>query len=157
MKLFISFSTADKWQVRQLADLFQTAGHKPWYSAASLLPGQDWQQAILQAIQNADAFVYAMSPEAIQSAWCQWELRTAIQLAKPIIPVLLQAQTDLLQAKTNIPEVLRPYQYADLSEGLSPNAIAQLMGGLLEIAVNIPPEQAPPAPENPDGIPPQAA
>lgn len=150
MKLFISFSTADKWQVKQLAELFQTAGHQPWYSAAALLPGQDWQQAILQALQNADAFVYAMSPEAIQSEWCQWELRTAVQLTKPIIPVLLQA-------KTEPPEALRPYQYADLSEGLNPNAIAKLMGGLLAIAVSIPPEQAPPAPENPDGIPPHAA
>jgi hypothetical protein len=148
MKLFISYAHTDKWQVKQLVEILEDAGHQPWFDN-KLLPGQDWKQALADAIVDCESFVYAMTPESITSEWCQWEFTKAVELGKPVIPILVQP-------KTKVPDNIRRYQYADFSEGPTPKNVAKLMGGISQIAINIPKAEAPTAPENPDGIPSRA-
>lgn len=148
MKLFISYAHTDKWQVKQLVEILQSAGHDPWFDNR-LLPGQDWKQELAKAIDNCETFVYALTPESVESEWCQWEFKHAVEQGKPVLPILMQS-------KTKVPDVIRKYQYADFSEGPTPTNVAQLMGGLTQIAITIPPEQAPAAPDEPSGTPAQA-
>lgn len=130
MKLFISYAHTDKWQINQLVEILRDFGHDPWFDNR-LMPGQDWKAALTQAVTSCDAFVYALTPEAVASEWCQWEFAKAVELNKPIIPVLVQS-------KTIIPNALSKYQYADFSEGPTVKAVAKLSGGLMNIAVTIP-------------------
>jgi hypothetical protein len=149
MKLFVSYAHVDKWQIGQLVDILRDAGHDPWFDN-KLLPGQDWKQELKAAIVNCEAFVYALTPESVASEWCQWEFATAVELGKSIIPILVQPKTD-------IPETISRYQYADFSDGLTPQAIAKLMGGITNIAISIPKDEAPTVPLNPSGKPAQLA
>jgi sulfatase-modifying factor enzyme 1/TIR domain-containing protein len=96
-----------------------------------------------------EAFLYALSPESVESEWCQWEFDQAVRMGKAIIPVLLQG-------KTKLPEVLARYQYADFSEGATPQGVARLMGGLSGVTVKIAPQELATVPENPKGVPAQA-
>ncbi len=148
MKLFISYAHVDKWQVKQLVEILRDAGHDPWFDN-KLLPGQDWKHVLRSSIEDCDIFVYALTPESVASEWCQWEFATAVELGKSIIPILIQP-------KTPIPEAISRYQYADFSEGMTPQAVAKLMGGLTHIAISIPAKDAPPAPTNPVGKPSRA-
>ncbi|GEM_PF-4525109 len=148
MRLFISYAREDQPQVQTLVNILRDGGHDPWFDHR-LLPGQDWQEELLRAIRRSDAFVYVLTPDSVASEWCQWEFARAIELGKPIVPVLLKKGTEL-------PETLAPYQYADLSEGLTPRTTARLMGGLSRIAITIPPENAPRVRAKPGGTPARA-
>lgn len=147
MRLFISYARVDKPLVTQIAILLTDGGHNVWFDH-QLLPGQVWKQILLQQISRCDTFVYALSPESVASEWCQWEFAKAIELGKPILPILLQKNTQL-------PETIRQYHYADFSDTVNPTAVARLMGGLNAIAVTIPLDRKPDAPDNPSGWPAQ--
>lgn len=147
MRLFICYARVDAYRVRELVDILRQGGHDPWFDYG-LLPGQDWQAQLLTQIKASDALVYALSPESVASEWCQWEFAEAIKLGKPVIPILLQENAEP-------PEVLGRYQWADFTAGPTPEAVARLMGGLAQVTVTIPAEDAPSAPENPSGQPPQ--
>jgi tetratricopeptide (TPR) repeat protein len=147
MQLFLSYAHADRRQVDRLVDLLRSGGHDPWFDH-ELMPGQDWQSELHEAISVCDAFVYVMTPKAIASEWCQWEYQQAVKLGKPIVPIMLQ--------QTELPESLSRYQYADLTNGITASAVARLMGGLTDIAITIPQSDIPDAPQSPSGAPPQA-
>lgn len=137
MKQFISYAHKDKKTVQRLVDVLCNLGHDPWFDK-QLVAGL-WQQQLHDAIQAADAFVYALTPESVASEWCQWEFVTAIQLGKPIIPILLDSTTQLTV-------VLKQYQYIDASKGFTPAAKQQLQTYLAVLKVVIPPTDAPTAP-----------
>ena len=147
MRLFISYAHADEAVVRSIIDLLRAGGHDPWFDAW-LQPGQDWQAALLESIQGCEAFVYMLSPHAVESPWCQWEFGKAAQMGKAVIPVLLDGATVL-------PAVLRHTQYVDFSAAPGDpryaHATAQLMGGLTRVAVTIAQADLPPLPD-PNGF-----
>jgi tetratricopeptide (TPR) repeat protein len=148
MRLFISYAHDDEAQVEQLVDILREGGHDPWFDD-HLMPGQDWKARLNREIEAADAFVYTLTSHSVKSEWCRWELARAVELGKPVIPVLLVEGTA-------IPNALGHYQYADFSEGATPESVARLMGGLMQVAVRIPRKEAPRAPRNPRGVPARA-
>ncbi len=148
MRLFISYAHVDKLQVSQLVEVLEEAGYSPWFDP-KLMPGQNWKDELRKAIQTCDTFLYALSPESVESEWCQWEFAEAVKIGKPIIPVLLHA-------KTKLPEAIGSYQYADFTEGPTAKAVARLLGGLRLIAVIVPPAMISNVPINPVGTPSQA-
>ena len=145
MKLFISYAHVDKPIIKDwIVDKLTAGGHEVWFDS-HLSAGQEWRQQLSNAIEHSEALVYCMTPEAIVSEWCQWELAKAVELGKPVVPVLIQA-------RTKIPESLSQLQYVDFSDGPTGDAVARLMGGLQQLS----PLQIPSAPTNPQGIPPHA-
>lgn len=129
-RIFVSYARVDIYLVRQLVTILEAGGHEAWFDHR-LLPGQDWKEQLRGGIYNCDAFVYALTPESIASEWCRWEFARAIEMGKPIIPVLFQANTVL-------PDLLSCTQYVDFSQGPTPEATARLMNGLWNLAVRIP-------------------
>lgn len=119
-------------------------GHDVWFDDR-LVARQNWKQQRSEEIEFSDALVYCMAPESVKPDWGQWELARAIVLVKPVIPVLLQARTQL-------PDQLKKLQYVYFNDGPTGDAVARLMGGLQ----NLSPAQIPPAPADPKGKPPQA-
>ena len=75
-KIFISYAHVDQPRVRELVDILRAGGHDPWFDHR-LVVGQPWQDQLLAAISTCDCFLYAMTPEAIASTWCQWEFAQA--------------------------------------------------------------------------------
>lgn len=148
MKLFISYAHTDTGRVNQLVETLRDAGHEPWFDNR-LMPGQDWKEALLRAVADCDVFVYALTRKSVVSEWCQWEFARAVELKKPIIPVLMQTET-------RIPDAIANYQYVDFSKGLTSKALARLTAGLSNFTINIPSNQSLEAPTNPKGKPAQA-
>lgn len=127
MRLFICYAHVDKATVKDwIVDRLRAGGHDVWFDD-QLVAGQDWAQQLSEQIQRCDAFVYAMSPESVTDEWCQWEFAHAIDLGKPIIPVLLQTNTRL-------PDNLQRIRYVDFSDGPTGDAVARLMGGLQNLS-----------------------
>lgn len=144
-RIFVSYARVDIYLVRQLVAILEAGGHEAWFDHR-LLPGQDWKEQLRGGIHSCDAFVYALTPESIASEWCRWEFARAIEMGKPIIPVLFQANT-------NLPDLLSCTQYVDFSQGPTPEAAARLMNGLWNLAVRIPSHAAPKDSVWPEGFP----
>lgn len=148
MRLFICYASADKDRVRDVVTALRDGGHDPWVDEG-LDPGQDWQAQLLTEIKRCDALVYILTPHSVESEWCQWEFAEAVKHGKPVIPVLLNAAT-------TIPAPLSRIQYVDMTEGLTFRVSARLLRGIdRSKEATIPAENAPPAPANPSGPPPQ--
>jgi hypothetical protein len=126
MRLFISYAHADRAAVEALARVLDQGGFEPWYDY-ELVPGEVWRDRLAQEIAGCEAFLYALTPEAVNSEYCQWEFQKALELNKPIMPVLLKAGTEQLPS---FPAMLRDRQWADVTRGLAADNTARLLNGL---------------------------
>ncbi|HEX2907811.1 MAG TPA: toll/interleukin-1 receptor domain-containing protein, partial [Phototrophicaceae bacterium] len=119
MRIFISYAHADQVQIAELVDLLRAGGYEPWFDS-DLIPGQDWEKQIRHAISESDAFVYALTPESLESEYCKIELTLAFENKKPIIPLKLKPNVKL-------PNNLARIQWVDFSAGRTPAAVARLL------------------------------
>jgi hypothetical protein len=109
MKLFVSYARVDKPLCKQIVHHLEDV-HEVWYDRR-LHAGQDWWDTIQERLDWCEGFVYLLSPESVESEYCQKEFAIATEAGKHIFPVLIQA-------RTTIPASLGHIQYADLSEGM---------------------------------------
>ena len=109
MKLFISYARVDMPIMKQIVAALAVV-HDIWWDKR-LYASQNWWKEIQNRLNWADGFVYLLSPESIASEYCNKEYDIARKAKKIIIPVLIQA-------KTEVPKKLSAIQYANLSEGL---------------------------------------
>lgn len=90
MKLFLSYSRDDKaWTYELHRALNSNKTHSAWIDR-EITPSTDWWDTILTAIEECDCFLYILSPLSVQSIYCQTEMKYALALNKPILPVMLK-------------------------------------------------------------------
>lgn len=90
MALFVSHSSVDGEAVRSLVRVLQSSGRSVWLDQ-DLVGGEAWWAAILRQIRECDVFVFALSPNSLESAPCGAELAYARLLGRPILPVEVTA------------------------------------------------------------------
>lgn len=120
MRLFISYARVDKRYCEQIVELLNI--YDVWYDQR-LHVGQKWWDEIVHRLEWTDGFVYLMSPESLESDYCQKELEIARNLGKYIFPVQIHP-------RINIPAELGEYQIADLSQGLDAKSAKELLGAI---------------------------
>ncbi len=87
--LFISYSRRNKDFVRKLYDaLANRTDIKVWVDWEGIPPTADWMAEIHSAIQQANTFVFIISPDSIASPVCKLELEHAVKHNKRLIPIL---------------------------------------------------------------------
>ena len=121
MKLFISYARVDKHYCAQIVETLDV--HDVWYDKR-LHAGQQWWDEIQRRLQWCDGLVYLLSPDSVRSEYCQKEMHIARSLGKHIFPVLIHMGT-------TIPNELTHIQYADLSHGLTAEAVKQVLNSIL--------------------------
>jgi hypothetical protein len=97
--------------------------HEVWFDQR-MYAGQNWWQEILRRLEWCEGFVYLLSPESVASQYCRREFELALKLKKYIFPVLIHQETD-------VPEQLKELEYADLSKGMTPEAVRVLLSATL--------------------------
>lgn len=108
-QVFLAYATENMAVMQKICHSLQRQGITVWTSQTDIQTGEEFQEAIDRGIEQSNNLVYLLSPEALQSPYCQHEIQYALQLHKRIIPVLV-SPTDLLK----IPESLRMLQHIDL-------------------------------------------
>ncbi len=144
MKIFISYAHLNLPQVQQLADFLRMGGHDIWYDQR-LVGGQPWKDQLRSQIKTSQCFLYALTPESVASAWCQWEFAQAVHMGKTIVTVKL--------TECELKGILAEHQYIDFTQGDSLETGLRL-GTAVYAALPIPPELVPLLPE-PDNTPPE--
>lgn len=88
MQIFISYARDDLEIAKKFyADLKNEENIKPWLDIFDLLPGQDWDRTITQAIKKSDYFLALLSSNSVtKRGFIQKELRIAMGLLDEIPP-----------------------------------------------------------------------
>lgn len=113
-RVFLCHATNDKAKVETLYKRLAKDGIDAWFDKKSLLPGQDWELEIQQAIRNSDAILICLSSSSTKKeGYVQKEVKMALSIAdeKPdgaifVIPVRLE---DCI-----VPEKLKRFHWADI-------------------------------------------
>jgi formylglycine-generating enzyme required for sulfatase activity len=117
--LFLSYSRKDSVAMRQVQEALRAAGLAVW-TDEGLEPGtQSWQDALAEAVDQAQALVVLLSPYAAQSTWVKNEVGFAQTRNKRVFPVLVAGD-----AASSVPIGLINAQWIDGREDL-PRAVAQ--------------------------------
>jgi hypothetical protein len=89
-QLFISYSRKDTEITRRITERFETEGLDAWVDWQDIPPSIDWMKEIQKGIEDADVFLYLVSPDSISSPICADEVRHAVSNGKRIIPVVVR-------------------------------------------------------------------
>ena len=89
-KLFVSYSRRDSVAARKLIEAFRSIEQDVWVDWESIPPAVDWLEQIFRGIEEADAFIFMISPDSIASEVCKVEINRAAQNNKRIIPIVLR-------------------------------------------------------------------
>ena len=145
--LFLSYARADAPLVKRASALLAERGWKTWVDRSDIPSASDWMSAIRAGIEQADGFVFVMTPHSIASRMCRVELSIAIELAKRLLPLMpIDAATwaaDLAKINADpklapapeVPAELAKLDYIDLADFIDrPDPFAALIDELVTAA-----------------------
>jgi hypothetical protein len=101
-KLFVSYSRKDSTAARKLVDAFKASGLEVWVDWEDIPLAAEWLNQIFTGIEEADVFVFLISPDSIASEICKVEISKAVQNNKRIIPIVLRDLPDAKLAPESI-------------------------------------------------------
>jgi len=127
LKAFLCHGSEDKSTVRQLYLDLREDGAEPWLDEKNILPGQDWDAEIRNAVRLSDVILVCLSSRSVnKEGYLQKEIRFALDVAdeKPegtifIIPVKLDP--------CELPQRLRRWEWVD---GLDEVGYSQIIRSL---------------------------
>ncbi len=86
--IYISYSRKDMEFTRKLYKALRENDYDIWVDWADIEKGADWLKKVYAGIEDADNFIFVISPNSIESEICGWELAHAVKNNKRIIPIL---------------------------------------------------------------------
>lgn len=106
--IFVSYSSKDRSFALKFVQELQDMGVNVWMDQLGIKLGENWDNAIEDALENSNTFLLFISPTAVASQNVQDEVHFAIKEKKKLIPILIK-QCDL-------PMRWQRMQYADFTK-----------------------------------------
>ena len=108
-RVFVIYSHKDKEKALELVTKLKEKGYNPWIDELEVIPGQNWNKAILQAIERSSAAIYLCSKSSENSngfigkevKFAMDVLRATREAHSPIIPAYLE-ESDLPEELADI-------------------------------------------------------
>ncbi|MEQ9235268.1 MAG: toll/interleukin-1 receptor domain-containing protein [Coleofasciculus sp. E2-BRE-01] len=79
-QVFLSYAYENEAVMRQIRTSLWRAGFTVWTNTADIQTGETFEAAIKQGVAQADNLVYLLSPDSLNSTYCQQELNYALAL-----------------------------------------------------------------------------
>jgi hypothetical protein len=89
-RLFISYSRQNIEMARRIAEDCKEREIDFWIDWEGIEPSLDWWKEIEKGIEQADNFVFLISPDSIASPVCRREIEHGLRNGKRLIPVIVQ-------------------------------------------------------------------
>jgi hypothetical protein len=107
LKVFISYSRRDSAAFAdELIAGLEYGGFAPFLDRHDIAAGEDWEARLGGLIAQSDTVVFVVSPEAVKSEQCTWEVDRTLELSKRLLPVTFKSVPD-----HEIPDKLRRLQF----------------------------------------------
>ncbi|HSK80644.1 MAG TPA: TIR domain-containing protein, partial [Thermoanaerobaculia bacterium] len=103
--VFISYAREDEAFLRKLTACLEAAGIRPvgdWLLPAAV----DYRERLRAFILDSSSFLFAISPDSVGSESCRWELETALEHQKRIVPLVWKEPP-----LSSVPEALQLRQW----------------------------------------------
>ncbi|MCU0497979.1 MAG: toll/interleukin-1 receptor domain-containing protein, partial [Anaerolineae bacterium] len=121
VQIFISYNRDDRPFVDQLLPLIRKVYGKDsvWFDE-DIHGGAEWWELILKEIGRSTLFIYLISNESLESAYCQAEMREALRLGIPILPIIIRRLKPPYPGRIEpeLAEILSKLHYIDISAGI---------------------------------------
>jgi hypothetical protein len=117
MNVFISHASTDSDLAQRVANVLRGAGFGVW-DESQVLPGENWGEKLAQALQEADAMVVLLTPDAVRSPNISHDVGYALGKSNyrgRLIPVLAAPAGQL--AEEQIPWILKKLPMISLNNG----------------------------------------
>ncbi len=88
--IFISYSRKDLDFAQKIVDALAENDLDTWIDWKSIPKGEDWEQEIYRGIEEADAFLFLVSPDSVTSEMCNKEIAHAVANGKRILPIVIR-------------------------------------------------------------------
>src|SRR5512144_1087815 len=89
-KVFVSYSRKDIEFAKRLTSELQKSDLDFWIDWEGIPPTVDWWNEIEKGIEEADAFLFLISPDSAKSKVCEREIEAAAKNGKRLIPVVVR-------------------------------------------------------------------
>jgi len=89
-KVFVSYSRKDIEFAKQLTAELTKSDLDFWIDWEGIPPTVDWWKEIEKGIEEADVFLFLISPDSAKSKICGQEIDTAVKNGKRIIPIVVR-------------------------------------------------------------------
>ena len=109
---FISYARKDTVFVRELYAFLSDAGREVWVDWEDIPPASEFEQDIYAGIDEAESFVFVVSPSSLASEYCGKEFEHALKQGKRIVPIACES-TD----ENDAPEGLRQLNWIWCRDG----------------------------------------
>ncbi len=90
LDVFVSYSRTDSEIAREINENLQLSGKTTWFDQESIASGADFQKEIFKGIENSNNFLFLISPDAVNSVFCNEEVEYADKLGKRFVTALIQ-------------------------------------------------------------------
>lgn len=109
--VFISYSSKDNNQASKIITALKSCDIKVWVDNKDLPPGEIIEPTLFQGIEKSTVFLFLISPDSVESEWCNKEINYAAKNGKRILPVYIR-DTE----KSRIPKIIMDRHYIDCRE-----------------------------------------
>jgi hypothetical protein len=110
-EVFVSYSRKNGDFARKLNTKLQEAGKTTWFDQESISTGVNFEKEIFKGIDSADTFLFVLSPDAVESEYCEREVNYALKQGKRFITIL-HRDTE----PATMPETLRTINGIDFKD-----------------------------------------
>lgn len=93
-EVFISYSRKDTGFVERLSEALRSAGRDVWVDVEGIRASEDWKEKIFREIDEANTFLFVVSPDSIQSEIANEEVSRAALNSKRMIPLFHREVAD---------------------------------------------------------------
>lgn len=126
--IFISYSRRDQEFVTRLANDLDSQVAGTWFDQSAIQVGEKWHDEIMEGIRDCRALILVLSPDAAESRYVREEVNKALELGKPIIPVLYRPG----EWTGEFAALVKDVQTLDLRSGSYAENFRKLVDGLVE-------------------------
>src|SRR5262250_419350 len=106
LKIFISYSRKDEDFALELLSGLEFAGFEPYLDKHDIAAGEDWEARLSRLIEAADTVVFVISPDAVASERCAWEVERTVALKKRLLPIVWRSVQE-----ADVPPLLKRLNY----------------------------------------------
>src|SRR5215468_12524857 len=106
LKVFISYSRKYEDFAQELLSGLQLSGFESYLDKHDIAAGEDWEARLGRLIEAADTVVFVISPDAVASERCAWEVDRTVTLKKRLLPIVWRRVDE-----AEVPQKLKQLNY----------------------------------------------
>jgi hypothetical protein len=114
--VFVSHSSQDTWIAKKIACEIEARGATPFLDEAQVDAGADFEEDILNFLEQAHELVVLLTPWALERPYVWAEIGAAWGRRIPIVTLLLGITPAELQSRPGIPVLLKKRDLLQLNE-----------------------------------------